>query len=64
MKYLLCEVTERFDHAYERSVYTVAKPLQMFDTEQQAVEALDLFNQFYNYDLQVVSQADLDSEFR
>lgn len=64
MSYVLCEVSERYDHSYERSVYRVSKPLQLFNTAEEAENALDLFSSFYGYNLRVVSSDDLDSEFR
>ena len=63
-KYVLCEVEYHFDTEQDQSMCRVAKPLQIFDDKIEAIDAMDIFNSFYNYDLRVVSSDDLDSTFR
>ena len=64
MKYLVCEVEYEFHEDIQRSLCRVSKPLQVFDTEEQAGEAWELMNPFYGPDLRIVSSDMLDEEFR
>lgn len=64
MKYLVCEVEHHFHEDIQRSLCRVTRPLQVFDTEEQAEEACELMTPFYNYDLRIVSEDVLHEEFR
>lgn len=64
MKYLLCEVMSVFCGERDRSFSRVSNPLQIFETEEAAEYAWELFNPFYNFSLRVVAEDQLDEEFR
>lgn len=64
IKYCVCEVDYEFNDAMQRSLCKVSKPLQIFDTDEQAELACDLMSPFYGYNLRVVPSDKLDEEFR
>lgn len=64
MRYVLCTVDSFFSVGMDQSMRTVAKPIQVFDTEEAADAACELFNPFYDYELAVVREDKLGDTFR
>lgn len=64
MKFLLCTVTTHFCAVQDQSMCKVDKPIQIFDTFDEAMAAQDLFAPFYDYELRVVDSLHLGSTFR
>ena len=64
MKYLLCEIESYFCEIQDGSMCRVSKPLQVFNTREEAEAAEELFNGFYDYNLRVVPESMLHKEFR
>lgn len=62
--YVLCEMESYFVPEFDRSRYRVVRPLQFFVTKDRAEEALELFMEFYNFNLRVVRSDELHEEFR
>lgn len=54
LNFAVCVMCGDYDHEKERTTYTVAQVLQLFETEEVANEAMHTFNPFYNYDVEVI----------
>lgn len=64
VKYVLCETESHFNIVQDETNYRVTRPLQVFDTQESADTAMELFNSFYDYTLAVVRSDQLDESFR
>lgn len=62
--FALCTVLTHFDCEMDQSMCRVDKPLQLFETKQEADEAYEIMSPFYNWDLHVVHIGNMDSTFR
>lgn len=62
--FAVCTVNRYFDVEMDQGMCTVDKPLQLFETERDADEAIEILNQFYDYELAVVHILNLHDSFR
>lgn len=62
--FVLCVVETFFDREQDQSMCRVSKPLQVFNTKEEAEVAEELFGSFYDYNLRVVAAHRLGEEFR
>lgn len=68
IKWAICEMESFFDKEQDQSMQRVTKVLQVFNTEKEADDAIDIFNpmRFGDYEtiLRVVSSDYLTDEMR
>lgn len=62
-EYVVCEVSSHFDTVRDESMYKVVRPIQGFNTEEEADYWYDLIYPFYE-SIQVVKLANLNNCFR
>lgn len=63
MGYIVAVVENRWIREGEYNESRVMTPIQYCHTEEEANKICDLFNEFYNYDLQVISEDELNSDW-
>lgn len=57
--FVVCHMKSEWDKEQDESVYSVYKPLQAFATKEEAEKVRELFNPYYNYDLDVIPASDM-----
>ena len=67
-KVCICEVTQFFDEDFDGTLCKVRKVLQVFDNQDQAADAMPLFDpsRYEDYDtvIRMVPASELDTKFR
>lgn len=58
--FVVAEMESQFNKEQDESEYRCFKPIQWCETIEQAEHIVEIFNPFYNYDLSVVPDDELE----